>query len=198
MRTLRCEVDAEQTPAVLKKITIAAARDRSYATASRNLQDLAELNIPAKQVQRIAIRIGAERMDEQTDRIERYSIASIPDQQHGQSDGAPSNDWNRRVAVAQADGGRVQVRDDLWGEEKPAGKKHRWWRETQAGVLQTYKSEASDVDPTPEVPEALRDPLWIVPKLNERVHVRNCIDWWSLKSSIAEFGVYALNCVRCV
>ncbi len=175
MRTLRCEVDAEQTPAVLRKITIAAARDRSYTTASRNLQDLADLNISAKQVQRIAIRIGAERMDEQTDRIERYCTASIPDQQHGQSDDAPINDWNRRVAVAQGDGGRVQVRDDLWGEEKPAGKKHRWWRETQAGVLQTYQSEASDVDPTPEVPEALRDPLWIVPKLNEIHRQHACV-----------------------
>jgi hypothetical protein len=173
MKTLRCDVDTEQTPAVLKKVTIAAARDRSYATASRNLEDLADLKVSAKQVQRIAIRIGSERLDEQAQCIERYSTASIPDQQHGQSDDAPTNDWNRRVAVVQCDGGRVQVRDDLWGEEKPAGKKHRWWRETQAGVLQTYRREASRVDPAPEVPEALCDPLWIVPKLNEihRQHV---------------------------
>lgn len=173
MKILRCDVDSEQTPAVLKKVTIAAARDRSYATASRNLQDLADLKISAKQCQRIAIRIGTERLDEQAQRIEAYCTASIPEQQHGQSDDAPENPWSDRVAVVQCDGGRVQVRDELWGAEKPSDKKHRWWRETQAGVLQTYHSQASANDPTPEVPEALRDPLWVVPKLNEihRQHV---------------------------
>lgn len=173
MRTLRCDIDSEQTPAVLKKIVIAAARDRSYATASRNLEDLADLKISAKQCQRIAIRIGTERLDEQAERIEAYSTATIPEQQHGQAKDAPANDWTHRVAVVQCDGGRVQIRDDLWGKEKPEGQKHRWWRETQAGVLQTYQSQASGIDPTPEVPEALRDPLWVVPKLNEihRQHV---------------------------
>jgi hypothetical protein len=66
------------------------------------------------------------------------------------------------------------VRDDLWGKDKPAGKKHRWWRESQAGVLQTYQAKPSGEDPTPVVPECLKDPLWVVPKLNEihRQHVR--------------------------
>lgn len=64
-------------------------------------------------------------------------------------------------------GGRVQVRDDLWGKDKPQGKKHRWWRETQAGVLQTYQGQPAVDDPTPDVPECLKDPLWVVPKLNE-------------------------------
>lgn len=115
-------------------------------------------------------------MDEQQQRIERYTTASIPQRRDGQSDEAPANDWNGRTAVVQGDGGRAQIRDDFWGEEKPADKKHRWWRETQAGVLQTYQSKPSDVDPHPEVPEALRDPLWVVPKLNEihRVHAVAC------------------------
>lgn len=167
MKTLRCDVDSEQTPAVLKKIVIASARDRSYATASRNLEDLADLKISAKQCQRIAIRIGTERLDEQAERIEAYCTASIPEQQHGQSADAPANDWNSRVAVVQCDGGRVQVRDKFWGKEKPKGPKHRWWRETQAAVLQTYQVQVSGSDPTPEVPEALRDPLWVIPRLNE-------------------------------
>ena len=167
MKTLQCDIDIEQTPAVLKKVTIAAARDRSYAVASRNLLDLAELTISAKQCQRIAIRIGNERLDEQQQAIDRYTAASIPDQQHGQSDDAPANDWSGRAAVIQGDGGRAQIRDSLWGEDKPSDKKHRWWRETQAGVLQTYQSTPSNVDPHPEVPACLMDPLWIIPKVNE-------------------------------
>lgn len=172
MRTLQCDVDQEQTPAVLRKVSIAVARDRSYAVASRNLEDLAELKISAKQCQRIAIRIGTERLDEQQERIERYCAASLPDQHYGQSNDAPLNDWSGRVAVVQGDGGRAQIRDELWGKEKSGDKKHRWWRETQAGVLQTYLSTPSDADPHPEVPECLRDTLWIVPKLNEihRIH----------------------------
>lgn len=167
MKTLQCDIDIEQTPAVLQKVTIAAARDRSYAVASRNLRDLAELTISAKQCQRIAIRIGNERLDEQQQSIDRYTAAGVPEQQHGQSDDAPANGWSGRAAVIQGDGGRAQIRDSLWGQDKPSDKKHRWWRETQAGVLQTYQSTPSAVDPHPEVPECLKDPLWIIPKVNE-------------------------------
>jgi len=52
--------------------------------ARRNLRALAERKIAAKQCQRIAIRCGNERLDEQ---------------QHGQSDDAPANDWSGRAAV---------------------------------------------------------------------------------------------------
>jgi hypothetical protein len=167
MKTLRCDVDHQHTPAVLRKVTVAVARETSYAAASRNLEDLAELKVSAKQCQRIAIRIGRERIEEQQERIDRYVQASLPEQQHGQSEDAPANSWNHRVAVIQCDGGRVQVRDQCWGGEKPVGKKHRWWRETQTGVLQTYLCQSDGVDPTPEVPDCLKDPLWVVPKLSE-------------------------------
>jgi len=81
---LGCDVDQTQTPVVLKKISIAAARDRSYETAGPSLKDLAELEVSAKQCQRVAIRIGSERLDEQTKRIEQYSQAPPPEQCHGQ------------------------------------------------------------------------------------------------------------------
>jgi hypothetical protein len=166
-KTLGCDVDQTQTPAVLKKISLAAARDRSYEKASRNLRDLAELEVSPKQVQRVAIRIGNERLTEQQQSIKRYQTATLPEQQHGQPDDAPRNDWSGRAAVVQCDGGRAQIRDDLWDEKKPAGKRHRWWRETQSGVLQTYLSKPSTEDPHPDVPAELTDPLWAVPKFNE-------------------------------
>lgn len=156
-----------QTPAVLKKVSQAAARDRSYDKASRNLRDLAELEVSPKQVQRVAIRIGQERLAEQQQRIERYQAASLPEQQHGQPPDAPQNDWSGRAAVVQCDGGRAQIRDEWWDEEKPAGKRRRWWRETQSGVLQTYLSKPSAQDPHPDVPVELTDPLWVVPKFSE-------------------------------
>lgn len=131
---------------MLKKVSLAAARDRSYEKASRNLRDLAELEVSPKQVQRVAIRIGNERLAEQRQCIERYQAATLPEQQHGQPDNAPQNDWSGRAAVVQCDGGRAQIRDALWDEPKPAGKRHRWWRETQSGVLQTYLSKPSTDD----------------------------------------------------
>jgi hypothetical protein len=172
-KTLGCDVDQLQTPAVLRKVSIASARDRSYRRASDNLGDLAELSVDAKQCQRVAIRIGNERIDEQTERIKEYQGASIPQQQHDQGSKAPANTWSGRVAVVELDGGRTQIRDELWGKDKPADKKHRWWRETQCGVLQTYLSGPSEDDPHPEIPPELMDPLWVVPKLNEihRQHV---------------------------
>jgi hypothetical protein len=166
-KILGCDVDQQQTPAVLQKIAIAAARDRSYSIASRNLEDLADLTVSSKQCQRVALRIGGERLEEQGERITRYLEATIPEQQYGQSAEAPQNDWAGRVAVVQADGGRVQIRDECWGSDKPDGKKHRWWRETQTGCLQTYLSKPAVEDPHPEVPEALTNPLWAIPKFKE-------------------------------
>jgi len=125
LRTLQCDVDQEHTPAVLRKVSIAAARDRSYAVASRNFEDLAELKVSAKQCQRIAIRIGNERLDEQQASINRYTAASIPEQQHGQPDDAPANDWSGRVAVVPV-GLRFAIRF--------GGKTSRPTRNTDGGV----------------------------------------------------------------
>ena len=166
-KILGCDVDQAQTPAVLKKISVAAARDRSYQVASRNLDDLADLTVPPKQCQRVAIRIGNERLDEQNARIEAYQQATLPQQRHGQPQDAPQNDWAGRVAVVQADGGRAQIRDSLWGQDKSGDKKHRWWRETQTGCLQTYLSKPVLEDPHPQVPDSLLDALWVVPKFKE-------------------------------
>ena len=152
---------------MLQKISLAAARDRSYSLASRNLEDLAGLPVSPKQCQRVALRIGGERLEEQAECLARYQQASLPEQQFGQPPDAPQNDWAGRVAVVQADGGRVQIRDELWGGDKPDGKKHGWWRETQAGCLQTYLSKPTGEDPHPEVPEALTNPLWAIPKFKE-------------------------------
>lgn len=152
---------------MLEKVSVAAVRGRSYEEASRNLRDLAELEVSAKQCQRVAIRIGNERLDEQAQRIAQYQQASLPEQRHGQPADAPQNNWLARVAVVQADGGRAQIRDEFWGEQKPADKKHRWWRETQCGVVETYLSHATAEDPHPEVPAALMNPLWVIPRFNE-------------------------------
>ncbi len=158
---------------MLRKVSTASARERSYQRASDNLSDLAELSVDTKQCQRVAIRIGNERIEEQSERIKEFQDASIPAQQHGQGSGAPANTWSGRVAVVELDGGRTQIRDELWGNDKPTDKKHRWWRETQCGVLQTFLSSPSVDDPHPEIPAELTDPLWVVPKLNEihRQHV---------------------------
>ena len=165
-KVLGCDVDQSHTPAVLRKIATASARN-SFEVASKNLADLAELDVSPKQCQRIAIRIGGERMQEQEKRVANYHRQTLPDQQHGQAPDAPGNNWAGRVAVVLCDGGRAQIRDELWGEEKPNDKKHRWWRESHCGVLQTIQSSPSLVDPHPMVPEELKDPLWIVPKMKE-------------------------------
>ena len=165
-KVLGCDVDQSHTPAVLRKIATAAARN-SFEVASKNLADLADLEVSPKQCQRIAIRIGSERMQEQEKHVSNYQRQTLPTQQHGQAPDAPANNWTGRVAVVLCDGGRAQIRDELWGEEKPGDKKHRWWRESHCGVLQTIQSSPSPVDPHPMVPKELQDPLWIVPKMKE-------------------------------
>jgi hypothetical protein len=163
---LGCDVDQSHTPAVLRKIVLAATK-HCYESASKSLEALAEITVSPKQCQRIAIRIGNERIAEQEEQVEDYLKQTIPVQQHGQPSNAPKNDWNGRVAVIYADGGRAQIRDDFWGEDKPQDKKHRWWRESQCGVLQTVLSTPGVIDPRPDVPAELKDALWIVPKIKE-------------------------------
>jgi hypothetical protein len=166
MQALGCEVDAECSPAVQRKVVAAATRCPSYASASEMLQELAGLHVSAKQCARVTQRIGAERVAQRQARVQAYESLPLPQQRRPPAD-APANAWKGRVAAVLVDGGRAQLRDERWGQPPSPGERRSWWREPKAASLITFASCELDRDPHPEIPACLLDPLWVVPRLQE-------------------------------
>ena len=166
-KALGCEVDAGCSPALQRKIVAAATRGRSYEEASESLGDLADVQVSTKQCQRVAQRIGRERVAQRDERRKQFEQLPLPQQCAPPAD-APANDWSGRVAAVLMDGGRAQLRDERWGTpQQPGEKKRRWWREPKAACVATFLGRPHDSDPLPEIPACLLDPLWVVPRIQE-------------------------------
>lgn len=135
----------------------------SFARSSAELESNLWLEIDPKQVERVARRIGAERCagrDAETERCMSLPLA--------ERKAAPPGVQPPGLAVAGADGGRLQVRTGFEGgadapEQEEAlpeedGRKGKHWREDKIGVLMAMASPQHAEDPCPEVPAALLDP----------------------------------------
>ena len=163
---LGCSVEATCSPEVQRKVVAASTESRSYQVASTLLKELAELDVSAKQCERITQRIGEERIAQRESRVEQYQQLPLPQQQEAPPD-APSNSWEGRVAAVLIDGGRAQIRDERWGQPRPPGESVSWWREPKVACIATFSGKKHDSDPIPEVPECLLDSLWVIPRVKE-------------------------------
>lgn len=100
------QVGETHSPGVLKKIVQAGVRNKSYAEASRELSESAELSIGPKAVERAVRRIGSERVAQRDAATEAFRELPLPEQRDGcPQPKAPS------VAVVQFDCGRMLVRE---------------------------------------------------------------------------------------
>src|SRR6516164_8798752 len=63
---------AEASPAILAKVVYAGTVARSFGQASDALQQLADLPLPEKQVERVTQRLGAERVAERVATVAAY------------------------------------------------------------------------------------------------------------------------------
>ncbi len=166
---------SEASPAVQQRITYAGTVSRSFAEGSELLERLADLAVSAKQVERVARRIGTERVAERAAAVAAYQAWPLVEKF-----AAPAGVTPPHLAVVMADGGRLQVlgrsnapppdpsppgedragggvvaaADEAWDEEKvPAGH----WREDKVGLLLTMPSAVSAGDPCPDIPPSLVD-----------------------------------------
>ena len=160
-------MEATCTPRVERKVVAAGTTSSSREQASEQLQDLSDLAIDSKRCERITQRAGRQRVAQREQRLEQFEALPLPQQRAVPHD-APGGGWGHRVAVVMADGGRAQLRDERWGQPRvPGEERHRWWRETKVSMVATFRRQSHDVDPMPDVPENLLDPLWLIPKINE-------------------------------
>jgi hypothetical protein len=164
---LGIEVEATCTPRVERKVVAAGTTSSSREQASEQLRDLADLSINAKRCERIILRVGRQRVAEREERLEQYERLPFSLQREAPVD-VPQSSWDHRVAAVMVDGGRGQIRDERWGQPRtPGEEKPQWWRESKVSLVATFCSQPHAVDPMPEVPENLLDPLWLIPKINE-------------------------------
>ena len=169
-----------------RKLVYAGTNEPSFAIASEQVAELMDLNVGAKQIERVTERIGAERCRERDAEVERYMSLPLMERK-----GKPADVTAPDVVAVGVDGGRYQLRRDAdqpvrpsadksaagasdaapsvaappdESENLPPDEKHRGthWREDKIGVLMTMKSDVSAVDPCPEVPEAFVDPTRIL------------------------------------
>jgi hypothetical protein len=191
---LGIEVEATCTPRVERKVVAANVTASSREQASEQLRELADLDISSKRCERITQRVGEQRVAEREERLEQYESLPIPQQREVPAD-ALLGSWNHRVAVVMVDGGRAQLRDQRWGQPRvPGEEKPRWWRESKVSLVATFFRKFHAVDPLPNVPETLLNPLWLIPKLNEMKAAKGGVSAaQEVKSSSAEETLETLD-----
>ncbi len=134
--------------------------------------------MPAKQVERVTRRAGAERVAERAAAMAAFTALPLAERF-----AAPPGVTPPAVAVVMADGGRLQIRDGprpaaappaaapegaapeagAWEEEATAARSGHW-REDKVGLLLTMTSDVAGTDPCPEIPASFLDVVRI-PKL---------------------------------
>jgi hypothetical protein len=158
-------------------IVYAGVQNTSFAAGRADLLNLARLEIPEKQVERVTERIGQERVDQRHGEVRAF--LDLPLMEKFASPVAQAPD----LAVVSMDGGRLQIRGrspgeaaerDVAGPAAPAGAtepasgapalepRAGHWREDKIGLLMTMTSDVSAVDPCPAIPESFVDPLRIL------------------------------------
>lgn len=133
------------SPAVMRKSVALAAKLPSFRSAAESVEETLEIDLGAKRLERLARRIGGERVAEREAGTAAFDALPLVQKL------APPEGVKAPVAVAATcDGGRMQ-RCDL----PPTAKSH--WCETKVGALLEFTPNPSDQDPCPEVPDKFLD-----------------------------------------
>jgi hypothetical protein len=119
-----------------------------FETAERAMFELAGLSVSDRRVRRASEQIGAERVRERTEAVERFKKMDLPKQRVGSQAVAPP-----QIGVISIDGGRYQRRDHFGAKDRPAGSNH--WKEDKVGCLLSMTGRQYAVDPMPDFPEWL-------------------------------------------
>lgn len=143
-------MDYDYSPTALKKVVYAGTQATSFPQGSRNLTELAELDVSAERVRRATERIGKERVAERDAQAAAHEALPIPARRIASAD-QPTP----AVACVQMDGGRLQLLDRA---EPQRNEDDTFWREMKVGCLWSMTSEVSAEDPCPQLPASFVDP----------------------------------------
>lgn len=144
------DVDYDFSPTAWKKVTYAGTQSASFPQGSRDLKELAELDVSPERVRRATERIGDERVAERDTQAAAFEALPIPERK-----AVPTDQPTPVVACVQMDGGRAQIFDRA---EPQRNEDDTFWREVKVGCLWSMTSTVSAEDPCPQLPESFDDP----------------------------------------
>ena len=133
------------SPAVLAKAVRQASKAPSFAEASDDLRELAEVEISPTHLQRLSERIGEEWVEFRDEEVEQFRDSQLKRTHPEPPKGA---------AAVMLDGGRVQTR----GVECGRGVSEAGWRESKVACCLTLPTKAQGVDPQPKPPSKFLEP----------------------------------------
>lgn len=133
------------SPAVLAKAVRQASKASSFAEASDDLRELAEIRVSATHLQRLSERIGEEWAEVRDEEVEQFRQAKLE---------RAYKEPPRGAAAVMLDGGRLQTR----AEEGGRGVREASWRESKVACCLTLQTTAQGVDPQPEPPSKFLEP----------------------------------------
>lgn len=143
-------MDYDYSPTALKKVIYAGTQAASFPQGSRDLKELAELEVSPERVRRATERIGDERVAERDAQVAAYEALPIPARRT-----VPADQPTPAVACVQMDGGRLQFFDRA---EPQRNEDDTFWREMKVGCLWSMTSKVSAEDPCPQLPASFVDP----------------------------------------
>ena len=138
-------VDEDLSPTLMRKAVALATRLGSFEAARESLAETLEVELTIKRVERLARRIGGERVWERAQELAAWEGLPLVEKL-----AAPPGVKPPAVACVMYDGGRLQ-RCDL----PPEAKSH--WCETKVGALLELQPPQHTADPCPELPDTFRD-----------------------------------------
>jgi hypothetical protein len=133
------------SPAVLAKSVRQASRAPSFAEASDDLRELADLEISPTHLQRLSGRIGKEWVEIRDTEVEKFRERELERTYKEAPSGA---------TAVMLDGGRLQTR----AEDAGRGVTDPGWRESKVACCMTLQTKAQRVDPEPKPPTKFLEP----------------------------------------
>lgn len=135
------------SPAILRKATRQASKV-SFAEASDDLRELAEVEISPTHLQRISERLGGEWAEFRDAEVEKFRQSKLE---------RTYTEAPRGAAAVMLDGGRLQTR----AEDAGRGVSEAGWRESKVACCLTLPTKAAGEDPQPEPPAKFLEPTTV-------------------------------------
>jgi len=129
----------------MQKVVWAGSRHSSFLAGAESLEVLAECRLSAKQVRRITMQVGGDRVAERQEEVAAFTDKTLMERTQAKPGVEPPE-----VGVLMLDNGMHQRRDHFGETER---KTH--WKQETGGLALSMKSEVHQEDPCPEVPDWL-------------------------------------------
>jgi hypothetical protein len=127
-----------------------AAVSSSFDQAGVSLQVIGELDISARQINKLAKELGGELANQRDRRTEQFINQPWPRQ-------ATTPSTPIELAAVFTDGGRMRTREPGCGR----GVHNAPWRETKNAAFHRMTSESFEFDPQPELPDCFRNQAYV-------------------------------------